>query len=82
MQLFFFLTFFLQTLVADVFVESPILHGTLDNGMCYYIQENSYPKGRAYPQLTVKVRSLNEEEHEQGVAHFLEHLNFSGVRTL
>jgi len=70
---------FLQTLSADSLIESPILKGQLDNGLTYYVQENTFPKGRAFLQLVVKVGSLNEEEQEQGVAHFLEHLVHRGT---
>ena len=78
MQFFLLFVLCLQALVADVFTETPILHGTLDNGMNYYVKENGYPKGRAFLQVVFKVGSLYEEEHEQGIAHFLEHLNFRG----
>ena len=78
MQFFLLFVLCLQVLVADVFIETPILHGTLDNGMNYYVKENSYPKGRAFLQVVFKVGSLYEEDYEQGIAHFLEHLNFRG----
>jgi len=75
MRLFFFLSLFLQVLLQG---EAPVLHGTLKNGMTYYVKENNHPAGKAFMQLVVKVGSVYEEDHEQGIAHFLEHLNFRG----
>ena len=39
----------------------------------------SKPKQRAGIALVVKVGSVAEEEHEQGVAHILEHLAFNAT---
>ena len=48
--------------------------GRLDNGLTYYIQHNEIPKGRAEFYLVHDVGSLQEEDHQRGYAHFLEHL--------
>ena len=48
--------------------------GRLDNGLTYYIQHNEIPKGRAEFYLVHNVGSLQEEDHQRGYAHFLEHL--------
>jgi len=75
MRLFFFLFFSLQALCA-----TDVRHGTLENGLTYYVQENSTPKDRAVLMLAVKVGSLYEKPHEVGIAHFIEHLNFRGSK--
>lgn len=50
---------------------------TLDNGFTYYIRENAYPsKETATLRLVVRAGSSDEQEHERGLAHFLEHLLF------
>ncbi|MDR2552128.1 MAG: insulinase family protein [Treponema sp.] len=54
--------------------------GTLPNGLRYYILENSLPADRAYLTLAVNAGSVLEEEDEQGLAHFVEHMAFSGTR--
>ncbi|MDR2072688.1 MAG: insulinase family protein [Spirochaetaceae bacterium] len=54
--------------------------GTLPNGLRYYILENSLPADRAYLTLAVNAGSVLEEDDEQGLAHFVEHLAFSGTR--
>ena len=51
---------------------------TLDNGFTYYIKKNSFPENRASLRLFVKAGSLHEEDHQQGLAHFLEHMLFRG----
>ena len=53
--------------------------GVLDNGMDYYILENKMPANRIYMRLVVKAGSNLEEDSEQGVAHFIEHLCFNGT---
>ena len=53
--------------------------GRLDNGLTYYVRSNPKPEGRALLRLVVNVGSLQEEDDEQGLAHFLEHLAFNGT---
>jgi zinc protease len=53
--------------------------GTLDNGLRYFIRENSEPENRAFLRLVVNVGSLSEETAELGVAHYLEHMAFNGT---
>ncbi|MDR1173837.1 MAG: insulinase family protein [Treponema sp.] len=54
--------------------------GTLPNGLRYFILENSRPEGRAYLTLAVDAGSILEEDDEQGLAHFVEHMAFNGTR--
>lgn len=59
-------------------MDDQIIQGKLDNGLTYYIRENDYPKERASLHLVVKVGSIYEQEGEEGIAHFIEHLAFRG----
>jgi len=52
--------------------------GQLDNGIRYYIHPNGKPSERAYITLLLNVGSLQEEAHERGAAHFVEHMAFNG----
>lgn len=61
-------------------VDQSVKIGKLENGLTYYIQENGYPKGRASLRLIVKTGSLYEEDHQRGLAHFLEHMVFRGSK--
>ena len=60
------------------FMENTIT-GTLPSGLRYFILENSMPENRAYLTLAVKAGSINEEDDEQGLAHFVEHMAFKGT---
>jgi zinc protease len=53
--------------------------GLLPGGLRYFILENSRPENRAYLSLAVDAGSVLEEEGEQGLAHFVEHMAFNGT---
>ena len=53
--------------------------GKLPNGLTYYIRHNEYPKGQADFYIAQKVGSMQEEDHQAGLAHFLEHMCFNGT---
>ncbi len=50
----------------------------LPNGLTYYIKKNAFPENRASLRLLVKAGSIHEQEHQRGLAHFLEHMLFRG----
>ncbi|MCM1504754.1 MAG: insulinase family protein [Muribaculum sp.] len=54
--------------------------GKLDNGLTYYIRHNEYPKGQADYFIAQKVGSIQEEDNQRGLAHFLEHMAFNGSK--
>ncbi len=58
--------------------DKDVVKGTLPNGMTYYIQHNENPKDRAFFYIAQKVGSVQEEENQRGLAHFLEHMCFNG----
>jgi len=60
--------------------ESSVIEGQLDNGFKYSIMHNPKPKKRAEFRLLVKVGSLEEQEDERGLAHFIEHMAFNGSK--
>jgi zinc protease len=53
--------------------------GRLPNGMRYYILENGKPENRAFLTLVVDAGSVLEDDDEQGLAHFVEHMAFNGT---
>ena len=70
-----------MSLGASAATVSPEVRiGTLDNGLTYYIQHNEDPAGTADYFLAQKVGSVNEDEDQRGLAHFLEHMCFNGTR--
>lgn len=57
-----------------------ITKGKLRNGLTYMIMENKKPEKRAELRLVVRSGSLNEDDDQQGLAHFVEHMCFNGTR--
>jgi len=60
--------------------DPEVLTGKLPNGLTYYIRKNTEPKNRAVLYLVVKAGSVLEENNQQGLAHFTEHMAFNGTR--
>lgn len=61
-------------------VDSGVRTGKLANGLTYYIRHNEYPKGQVDFHIAQKVGSVQEEESQRGLAHFLEHMCFNGTK--
>lgn len=61
-------------------VDADVRIGTLPNGLTYYIRANETPANCADFFIAQRVGSVNEEENQRGLAHFLEHLCFNGTR--
>lgn len=59
-------------------LDPAVKHGTLDNGLDYFILHNEEPKGKANFYIAQKVGSAQEEPNQLGLAHFLEHMAFNG----
>ena len=53
--------------------------GKLDNGMTYYIRHNAWPEQRAEFFIAQRVGSIQENDDQRGLAHFLEHMCFNGT---
>ncbi len=60
-------------------LDPAVRTGVLDNGLTYYIRQNTEPENRAELWLAVNAGSLQEEDDQQGLAHFLEHMLFNGT---
>lgn len=87
MKKFFFLAS-VMSLMLQVFavaqtplpVDPNVKVGKLDNGLTYYIRHNEYPKDRAYFYIAQRVGAVLEEDSQNGLAHFLEHMAFNGTK--
>ena len=52
--------------------------GRLANGLSYFIHKNNRPEKHVELRLVVKVGSVMEDDDQQGLAHFTEHMAFNG----
>ncbi|MBQ2374138.1 MAG: insulinase family protein [Alistipes sp.] len=60
--------------------DKEIRIGKLENGLTYYIRHNEKPKGMANFYIVHDVGAIQEEDNQQGLAHFLEHMAFNGTK--
>jgi zinc protease len=64
---------------ADTLPVSPkVKIGKLPNGLTYYIEKNARPEKKVELRLVVKAGSILEDDDQQGLAHFTEHMAFNG----
>ena len=60
-------------------MDPSIRKAQLDNGLAYYIRHNTEPTNRATLMLVVNAGSVQEDDDQLGLAHFLEHMMFNGT---
>nr|WP_319401504.1 insulinase family protein [uncultured Carboxylicivirga sp.] len=61
-------------------LDPAIRTGVLENGMTYYIRHNEEPKERASFYIIQNVGAILEDDSQNGLAHFLEHMAFNGTK--
>ena len=59
--------------------DTAVHTGKLANGLTYYVRYNNYPEHHVNFYIAQRVGSLQEEESQRGLAHFLEHMCFNGT---
>jgi len=60
-------------------LDPNIRTGVLKNGMRYYIRYNRLPEKRAEFYIAHSVGAIQEEDDQNGLAHFTEHMAFNGT---
>lgn len=60
-------------------MDSAVRYGQLPNGLTYYIRHNEEPRQRCEFHIAQRVGAVLEEDHQNGLAHFLEHMAFNGT---
>lgn len=70
-----------QTKSSEIIPLDPAIKvGKLPNGFTYYIRKNVKPENRVQLYLANKIGSILENEDQQGLAHFMEHMSFNGTK--
>ena len=62
-------------------IDTSITYGKFDNGLTYYLKYNKKPEKRAELRLAVRAGSVLEDDDQQGLAHFCEHMAFNGTKS-
>lgn len=76
----------IQGILAQVNLQDPlpqdpnVVVGKLPNGITYYLRHNEEPKNRASFYIIRNAGSLLENDDQDGLAHFLEHMAFQGTK--
>ncbi|HKP30244.1 MAG TPA: insulinase family protein [Gemmatimonadales bacterium] len=61
-------------------LDPAVRYGKLENGLTWYVRANRYPEHRAELRLVVNAGSVLEDDDQQGLAHFVEHMAFNGTK--
>ena len=69
-----------QMEMPSVPLDPDVRIGKLDNGLTYYIRYNNWPEQRAESFIAQRVGSIQEDDDQRGLAHFLEHMAFNGSK--
>ena len=59
--------------------DAGVRRGTLANGLTWYVEPNAEPQERVELWLAVRAGSVQEEDDQQGLAHYVEHMAFNGT---
>lgn len=80
--LFFSATIFAQEIDYSKAIpfDPSVKTGKLENGLTYYIKKNTKPENKVTLRLVVNTGSILEDDDQQGLAHFMEHMNFNGTK--
>jgi len=60
-------------------IDPEIRFGKLKNGLTYFIRKNNEPEKRASFYIIQNVGAILENDDQNGLAHFLEHMAFNGT---
>jgi zinc protease len=71
-----------QEIKGDALIpfDSSVRTGKLSNGLTYYIKQNGKPENKVDLRLVINAGSILENDDQQGLAHFMEHMCFNGTK--
>jgi len=61
-------------------LSTAVKRGVLSNGLTYYVLPHGKPEKRAFLWLAVNAGSVQEDDEQRGLAHFVEHMAFNGTK--
>ncbi|TMJ20325.1 MAG: insulinase family protein [Alphaproteobacteria bacterium] len=64
---------------SDLQADPDVRFGQLPNGMRFAIRRNTTPPGQTSLRLRIDAGSLQEQDDQRGLAHFIEHMAFNGT---
>lgn len=75
-------TMMAQEIKGDALIpfDSTVRTGKLSNGLTYYIKKNAKPENKVDLRLVINAGSILENDDQQGLAHFMEHMCFNGTK--
>ncbi len=65
---------------GEIPLSPRVIKGKLDNGLTYYVYHNKTATDRAEFYLVNNVGAVLENEDQNGLAHFCEHMAFNGTK--
>ena len=80
LTLFLLVSFFAFAQPHAIPMDPHVRYGRLDNGLTFYIRHNDLPSHRAHFYIVQNVGAILEQDSQNGLAHFLEHMAFNGTR--
>ncbi len=69
-----------QNSMEPIKMDPSLRYGILENGLTYYIRHNNVVPDRADFYIAQNVGAILEEDNQNGLAHFLEHMAFNGTK--
>lgn len=67
-------------LTDKISFDPSVTTGKLANGLTYYIKKNVKPEKKVELRLVINAGSILEDDDQQGLAHFTEHMAFNGTK--
>ena len=67
------------TATTKIPTDPNVKMGVLENGLTYYIRNNGKPEDKLELRLAINAGSILENDNQQGLAHFVEHMSFNGT---
>ncbi len=69
-----------QNLNSKIPFDKTIKTGVLPNGLKYFIKKNNKPENKIELRLALNAGAMQEDNDQLGLAHFMEHMNFNGLK--